>query len=109
MTDPTDQERREKAALLAYPHVDTSTPAGRVRERANVDRRAIHIAGARYEATIVAKEPDDTVRALHLVWNGVEWIDDRCGCRYHPDDPNMSHGGAPHVHPCERHAAERTT
>ncbi len=42
-------------------------------------------------------------RALHLVWNGVEWVDDRCGCRYHPDDPNMTHGGAPHVHPCERH------
>lgn len=43
--------------------------------------------------------------ALHLVWNGVEWVDDRCGCRYHPDDQNMSHGGAPHVHQCEKHKA----
>ena len=42
-------------------------------------------------------------RELNLVWNGVEWADDRCGCRYHPDDQNMSHGGGPHVHQCERH------
>ncbi len=43
-------------------------------------------------------------RELHLSWNGVEWMDDRCGCRYHPDDPNGSHGGAPHVHRCKQHA-----
>lgn len=43
------------------------------------------------------------IRELHLVWNGTEWTDDRCGCRYHPDDQNMSHGGAPHVHQCEAH------
>ena len=43
-------------------------------------------------------------RELHLSWNGVEWVDDRCGCRYHPDDPNGSHGGAPHVHRCKQHA-----
>ena len=45
-------------------------------------------------------------RALHLVWDGTDWIDDRCGCRYHPDDPNGSHGGAPHVHRCERHTGD---
>ena len=43
-------------------------------------------------------------RQHHLAWNGTEWTDDRCGCRYHPDDDNGSHGGAPHVHRCERHA-----
>lgn len=46
------------------------------------------------------REPE---RELHLEWDGVEWVDDRCGCRYHPDDPNMTHGGGPHVHPCEKH------
>ena len=46
-----------------------------------------------------------TPRPLHLRWNGTEWTDDRCGCRYHPDDPNMTHGGAPHVHRCDRHTA----
>lgn len=44
-------------------------------------------------------------RGLHLEWNGTEWVDDRCGCRYHPDDDRGSHGGAPHVHRCERHSA----
>lgn len=42
-------------------------------------------------------------RGLHLEWNGTEWVDDRCGCRYHPDDDAGSHGGAPHVHRCEKH------
>jgi len=32
-------------------------------------------------------------RPMHLVWNGTEWVDDRCGCRFHPDP-------FPHVHPC---------
>lgn len=44
------------------------------------------------------------VRDHHLTWNGAEWVDNRCGCRYHPDDDGGSHGGAPHVHRCERHA-----
>jgi len=45
-------------------------------------------------------------RFHHLAWNGTEWIDSRCGCRYHPDDDNGSHGGAPHIHPCEQHATD---
>jgi hypothetical protein len=44
-------------------------------------------------------------RPHHLVWSGVEWVDERCGCRYHPDDDNRSHGGAPHVHHCKEHSA----
>jgi len=52
------------------------------------------------------KDAEDKVRALHLMWNGEEWIDERCGCRYHPDDPNMTHGGAPHMHPCKKHAKQ---
>lgn len=43
-------------------------------------------------------------RPHHLLWNGSEWTDERCGCRYHPDDDNGTHGGAPHVHPCAAHA-----
>jgi hypothetical protein len=43
-------------------------------------------------------------RPHRLKWNGHEWVDYRCGCRYHPDDDNGSHGGAPHVHRCERHS-----
>lgn len=46
-------------------------------------------------------------RPNHLRWNGTEWVDERCGCRYHPDDDKGSHGGAPHVHLCERHTAAR--
>lgn len=57
-------------------------------------------------ATTPAEEPTVKPRALHLDWNGVEWVDDRCGCRYHPDDENGSHGGAPHVHRCEQHKEE---
>lgn len=45
----------------------------------------------------------DAARAHHLAWNGTEWVDARCGCRYHPDDDNGSHGGAPHVHRCKAH------
>lgn len=45
--------------------------------------------------------------ANHLQWNGTEWVDDRCGCRYHPDDNNHTHGGAPHVHLCDKHIAAR--
>ena len=46
-----------------------------------------------------------SVRLNHLTWNGTEWVDSRCGCRYHPDDDNGSHGGAPHVHRCEQHTS----
>lgn len=49
---------------------------------------------------LTAEEPS---RPHHLAWNGTEWTDDRCGCRYHPDDNNGKHGGAPHVHRCEQH------
>lgn len=47
---------------------------------------------------------DEPARPNHLIWCDNEWVDDRCGCRYHPDDDNGTHGGAPHVHRCERHA-----
>ncbi len=42
-------------------------------------------------------------RPLHLKWDGDEWKDVRCGCAYHPIDQNNTHGGGPHVHPCETH------
>lgn len=42
-------------------------------------------------------------RPNHLKWNGHEWVDCRCGCRYHPDDDNGTHGGGPHVHACDAH------
>lgn len=51
-----------------------------------------------------ASDTSTATRDHHLAWNGTEWVDDRCGCRYHPDDDNGSHGGAPHVHRCERHS-----
>lgn len=55
----------------------------------------------------LAREPaepgEPPRRAHHLGWNGTEWVDHRCGCRYHPDDDNNTHGGGPHVHPCEKH------
>ena len=50
----------------------------------------------------VPEEPP--TRPHHLKWNGTEWVDERCGCRYHPDDDNGKHGGAPHVHLCEKHS-----
>jgi len=56
-------------------------------------------------AAIDFAPPTEPNRPHHLVWSGVEWIDDRCGCRYHPDDDNQTHGGGPHVHPCEKHRA----
>lgn len=48
--------------------------------------------------------PRSAERPHNLTWSGTEWVAP-CGCRYHPDDDNGSHGGAPHVHPCEKHAA----
>lgn len=42
-------------------------------------------------------------RDHRLAWNGTEWVAP-CGCRYHPEDDNGTHGGAPHVHPCASHA-----
>ncbi len=47
-------------------------------------------------------------RPHHLVWRDGEWHDERCGCRYHPNDDNNSHGGAPHVHTdgCPVHGGE---
>lgn len=50
--------------------------------------------------------PDEGFRPHHLKWNGDEWVDQRCGCRYHPDDNNGTHGGAPHVHRCKEHQNE---
>jgi hypothetical protein len=54
----------------------------------------------------IESRPDSGLqrRPNYLKWNGHEWVDYRCGCRYHPDDDSGSHGGAPHVHRCERHA-----
>ncbi len=52
-----------------------------------------------------AATTDGLVRDLHLAWDGDEWADDRCGCHYHPDDDNDTHGGGPHVHPCAAHRA----
>lgn len=57
------------------------------------------------EVRLRAAGRDEPARSHHLIWNGTEWVDDRCGCRYHPDDDRGTHGGAPHVHLCERHAA----
>lgn len=42
-------------------------------------------------------------RPHKLIWSGKEWVAP-CGCAYHPDDDNGSHGGAPHVHRCEAHS-----
>lgn len=53
------------------------------------------------EAARIAAEA--RARPNHLKWNGTEWVDDRCGCRYHPDDDNGTHGGAPHIHRCAEH------
>lgn len=61
-----------------------------------------------HAATIPSAAPApvrDGARELHLQWNGTEYVDDRCGCRYHPDDDSGSHSGAPHVHLCARHSA----
>ncbi len=54
---------------------------------------------------LVSRSP----RPHHLKWNGTEWVDERCGCRYHPDDDRGTHGGAPHVHPCRKHRADSPT
>jgi len=43
------------------------------------------------------------MRPHSLFWDGIGWADERCGCRYHPDDDNGTHGGAPHVHHCAAH------
>jgi hypothetical protein len=55
-------------------------------------------------ADALEAEPTPAIRPHHLAWSGTEWTDERCGCRYHPDDDNGSHGGAPHVHLCKQHA-----
>lgn len=57
----------------------------------------------RYGIALATPPSEPAPRDSHLVWNGVEWVDDRCGCRYHPDDDNGTHGGGPHVHPCAAH------
>lgn len=57
----------------------------------------------REPAPAPARDEIAPTRPHHLRWSGVEWVDDRCGCRYHPDDNNGSHGGAPHVHRCDQH------
>lgn len=51
------------------------------------------------ERALAGIAPD---RPHKLTWNGTDWVAP-CGCRYHPDDDNGSHGGAPHVHRCEKH------
>jgi len=65
------------------------------------DEHDAHCLEAR--AALAASPPEGTARPLHLSWNGTEWVDDRCGCRFHPDDPNNNHGGGPHVHQCAFH------
>ncbi len=42
-------------------------------------------------------------RPNHLIWMETEWVDERCGCAYHPDDDNGTHGGGPHRHGCPAH------
>lgn len=44
-------------------------------------------------------------RQHHLIWKNNQWVDQRCGCAYHPDDDNGTHGGGPHGHPCKAHEA----
>lgn len=63
-------------------------------------------AWAALDSAVTAGSPPETQpdRPHKLTWNGAEWVAP-CGCRYHPDDDNGSHGGAPHVHRCETHAA----
>jgi hypothetical protein len=56
------------------------------------------------DASAPSSDEGGSLRPHHLWWTGTEWIDERCGCRYHPDDDNGSHGGAPHIHHCPRHA-----
>lgn len=56
---------------------------------------------AKEREALLGDSPD---RPHRLTWTGIEWVAP-CGCRYHPDDDNGSHGGAPHVHRCEKHAA----
>lgn len=53
------------------------------------------------------RQPTGDARPHKLTWNGTEWVAP-CGCRYHPDDDNGSHGGAPHVHRCEKHRRAAT-
>lgn len=61
-------------------------------------------ARAALAGTPPGKAPEGTApeRPHRLTWSGAEWVAP-CGCRYHPDDDNGSHGGAPHVHRCEKH------
>lgn len=56
-----------------------------------------------WKRTVPTDDPTQESRRLHLAWNSVEYVDNRCGCRYHPDDDNGTHGGGPHVHPCKQH------
>ena len=54
-------------------------------------------------ATAEAKLLELEHRPLHLVVRDGQWVDDRCGCAYHPDDDNNTHRGGPHVHECAEH------
>jgi len=46
------------------------------------------------------------VESLHLAFQDGQWVDTRCGCAYHPDDRNGTHGGGPHVHSCADHMVQ---
>jgi len=81
--------------LTVSGYLPTQTERDAIRGRLNAAREALA------QQPQAAPPPD---RGHHLAWNGAEWADERCGCRYHPDDDNGSHGGAPHVHRCEKHS-----
>lgn len=71
------------------------------------DRRLNHEQAERFKDMMIQEGIllPRPARDHHLRWVETEWADARCGCRYHPDDDNGTHGGAPHVHLCERHQA----
>lgn len=90
------------AVLTRYDATDGGGPL-HLCDECHDERRAAYGLGP-----AAAPPPQGEARPHHLVWSGVEWADDRCGCRYHPDDDNGSHGGAPHVHRCSRHEGRIT-
>lgn len=101
-------ERHRKVASLLMAHMRTQGPATTVTPDApphncvltDAQRVELEDYRERERAFGARAEP---ARPHKLTWNGTEWVDERCGCRYHPDDDNGSHGGAPHLHLCEQH------
>lgn len=90
----------DRKKIIDYYFQDPNTKAVLEATDVNATRAEVgELLDAIYQHLVSVFTP---TRMHKLTWDGKQWIAP-CGCAYHPDDDNMSHGGAPHVHRCEVH------